>query len=264
MLPITSSSEINEDTDEGKKQKVAKRRNDLAMSSFTIAFTKEGILRLKSKAKSRDWPNGAAYLIVRMMMKKYCLTDMMSQLEMRQKLNKVVMKKGRDPAILFETLAEIEDKYDGSVDKADLIAIVLEAATDEYQSVLTAEESAKGPKLTVMDLELIMGQNYRRLSKRRKVQQVDDNEVLLAGFNGACFNCRKRGHRANKCPERERQNNNGERKGSKICINCGKKGHLAKDCWFKDSNKSRRPKDFRQNREAAAVVIDKEVTRNTP
>ena len=201
MLPTTSSSEIDEDTDEGKKQKNAKKRNDLAMSSFTIAFTKEGILRLISKAKSRDWPNGAAYLIVRMMMKKYRPTDMMSKVEMRQKLNKVVMKKGSDPAILFETLAVIEDKYDGSVDKADLIAIILDAATDEYQSVLTAKESAEGPKLTLMDLELIMGQHYRRLSKRRTGRQVEETEVLLAGFNGDCFNCGKKGHRANKCPD---------------------------------------------------------------
>jgi Zinc knuckle len=139
-----------------------------------------------------------------MMMKKYCPTDMMSIVEMRQKLNKVVMKKGSDPAILFETLAVIEDKYDGSVDEADLIAIVLDAVTDEYQSVLMAEESAKGSKLTLIDLELIMGQHYRRLSKRKTGQQVEENEVLLAGFNGACFNCGKRGHKANKCPERER------------------------------------------------------------
>ena len=34
---------------------------------------------------------------------------------------------------------------------------------------------------------------------------------------------------------------------------------MAKDCWFKESNKSRRPKDFRHNREAAALVIDEEV-----
>jgi hypothetical protein len=263
MLPTSSSSEIDEDTDEGKKQKIAKKRNDLAISSFTIAFTKEGIIRLVSKSKTKEWPDGAAYLIVRMMMKKYRPTDMMSKVEMRQKLNKVVMKKGSDPAILFETLAEIEDKYDGSVDEADLIAIVLDAATDEYQSVLTAEESARGSKLTLLDLELIMGQHYRRLSKRRTVRQVEENEVLLAGFNGACFNCGKRGHRANKCPERERHNDNGEKKVSKTCINCGKRGHLAKDCWFKDSNKSRRPKDFRnQNREAAAVGIDKTVTRD--
>ena len=74
MLPTTSSSEIDDDTDEGKKQKIAKKRNELEISSFTIAFTKEGILRLVSKSKSREWPDGAAYLIVRMMMKKYCPT----------------------------------------------------------------------------------------------------------------------------------------------------------------------------------------------
>jgi hypothetical protein len=64
-----------------------------------------------------------------------------------------------------------------------------------------------------------------------------------------------------KAPER-----NSEIKGSKVCINSGKKGHLAKDCWFKDSNKSRRPKDSsNQNREAAALpIISQEILQKIP
>jgi hypothetical protein len=54
MLPTTSSYEIDKDTNEGKKQNIAKKRNELAISSFTIAFTKEGILRVVSKSKSRE------------------------------------------------------------------------------------------------------------------------------------------------------------------------------------------------------------------
>jgi hypothetical protein len=56
---------------------------------------------------------------------------MMSKVELRQQLNKVVMKKGSDPAVLFENLATIEDTYGGNVDEAELIAIVLDAATDK-------------------------------------------------------------------------------------------------------------------------------------
>jgi hypothetical protein len=46
-----------------------------------------------------------------MLNKKFRPNDMMSMVELRQQLNKVVMKKGSDPAILFETLAAIEDTY---------------------------------------------------------------------------------------------------------------------------------------------------------
>ena len=40
-----------------------------------------------------------------------------------------------------------------------------------------------------------------------------------------CFNCRKKGHLAENCPE------------PKKCSHCGKKGHLAKDCWEKHPDK---------------------------
>ena len=40
-----------------------------------------------------------------------------------------------------------------------------------------------------------------------------------------CFNCGKKGHLAENCPE------------PKKCSHCGKKGHLAKDCWEKHRDK---------------------------
>ena len=40
-----------------------------------------------------------------------------------------------------------------------------------------------------------------------------------------CFNCGKKGHLAENCPE------------PKKCSHCGRKGHLAKDCWEKHPEK---------------------------
>ena len=167
------------------------------MSSFTIAFSMDGIMRLVSRSKTKAYPQGLAYLIVKAMMKKYCPNDTMSRVEQRQKLNQVSMKKGSDPTILFEKLAAIEDQYgdmEGGVSKMDLIAIVLDAATDEYQSALTAEQSARGADLTLLDLELVMNKYYQQMVRKRGVKRTEDHEVLLAGFSGACFSCGKKGH----------------------------------------------------------------------
>jgi hypothetical protein len=81
---------------------------------------------------------------------------------MQQRLNQVQMKKGSDPAVLFATLAAIEDQYDGvgMIDESDRIAIVLDVATDDYQAVLTALQSSKGEHLTLNDLEMVVNQHY--------------------------------------------------------------------------------------------------------
>jgi hypothetical protein len=142
-----------------------KKMNDLAMASFTMAFTRQGIMRLVSKAKTKEWPEGLAYLVTQELNRKVKPNDIISKVEMRQKLNQVSMRKGSDPAILFETLAAIEDQYDGigDIKESDLIAVVLDVATQEYQAVLTAEQSIKGNQLTLHDLEVVMTQHYCQL-----------------------------------------------------------------------------------------------------
>ena len=46
---------------------MSKKRNDITMSSFSMAFTREGVMRVVSKAKTKEWPDSAAYLIVKEM-----------------------------------------------------------------------------------------------------------------------------------------------------------------------------------------------------
>jgi hypothetical protein len=67
-----------------------------------------------------------------------------------------------------------------------------------------------------MNLELVMGQNYRKLIKQKSKRNKEETDLLLAGFQGACFACGKKGHRANKCPVREMKEIKNEKKVSEI------------------------------------------------
>jgi hypothetical protein len=49
MLPTLTSSIIDNDTNEGTRNKLAKQKTDLPLS-YNIAFTKQGILRRVSRS----------------------------------------------------------------------------------------------------------------------------------------------------------------------------------------------------------------------
>ena len=166
-MPDSQDSSIDYSTEEGRRQGLAKQKNSLAISCFTMAFSKEGVMGMMSRSVTREWPEGLACLVVSNLMKRYRPVDTISKVEMRQKLNQITMKRGSNPSLLFEMLASIEDQYLApgmKLDEADLIAVVLDVAPDEYQSILTAEQSSKGNQLTLMDLEIIMCQHWRQIN----------------------------------------------------------------------------------------------------
>jgi hypothetical protein len=108
VRPSSEDEELDLTTAEGKKQEAAKKRNEVAMASFTMAFTSEGVVGMVYKSYTTEWPNGLAKLVVASLLKKYRPIDTISRVEMRQRLSKVAMKKGSDPSTLFEQLSAIE------------------------------------------------------------------------------------------------------------------------------------------------------------
>ena len=141
----------------------AKKKNDLAISSLLMAFSKEGTMGIITRTISDDWPTGLGYKVIKALMKQYRPIDTITKVEVQQKLNKITMKKGSNPTLLFEELSGIEEKYmipGHKIDESDLIAIVLDVATNNYQAVLTAEQRRKGLELTLSNLEDAMYQHY--------------------------------------------------------------------------------------------------------
>jgi hypothetical protein len=138
-------------------------------------------MRLISRSKTKEWPKGLAHLVVCKLNKKFKPKDIITKVEIRQKLNQVNMKKESDPAILFELLAVIEDQYDGIgvTEEANLIAIVLDVATNKYQAVLTSEQSSKGDNLTLQDLETVMTQHYCQIHRNQANRYRNSKQALF-------------------------------------------------------------------------------------
>jgi len=218
------------------------------------------------EAKTNEWPNGLAHLVVAALFKKYQPQDTITRVELRQRLNQVRMKKGQDPVTLFDQISSIKNMYNTStkqIDQEDLIAVVLDAAPIEYQALLTAEQRMKGATVTLSDLQVVMNQYWRQTkSAREKDKTNDESELTLAVFEGICYNCHKKGHKSFNCPDKKKTTN-GQRRSrfNKKCSTCGKVGHLTEKCFEREENKDKRPSWWKStlgkgNENAAKATMD--------
>jgi Zinc knuckle len=71
----------------------------------------------------------------------------------------------------------------------------LDVAPDNYQAVLTGQQSLKGDDLTLFDLERIMNQHYCQLSRGQQGRKEENGEVTA--ISATCYSCGKKGHMAN-------------------------------------------------------------------
>jgi hypothetical protein len=69
------------------------------------------------------------------------------------------MKKDADPVTLFEQLSAIKNRYNTAsrkIEEEDLIAVVIDAAPEQYQLVLTNKQLRLKNALTMEDLDKAM------------------------------------------------------------------------------------------------------------
>jgi hypothetical protein len=124
-----------------------------------MAFTSKGTMSLIYQAETRAWPNGLASLVTDVLKAEYMPQDTVTRVELRQMLNKVSMKANSNPAVLFEQVSTIKNRYCAgtrTIDSKDMIAVVLNAANEEYSSILQCEQRIRGTGLTLEHLEETM------------------------------------------------------------------------------------------------------------
>lgn len=157
VLDITNPDE--------KQQQEAKKRKAVAIAFLTMVFTTQAMLKHVNNACNDDWPVGLVNKILKSLLAIYCLKENITKVELRIMLNNVTIKGNYEPDKLFEQLSEIQN-YDtnGTVDKADLMAVIFMVMPNKYQSMLTSFQLEKKDKLTLEELEGAMNQVWHQQS----------------------------------------------------------------------------------------------------
>ena len=266
-MPLDEATVLDLTDPQEALQIAAKKRNALAVASYTMAFTTNTLMMYVQRATTENWPGGLSHLITRALFARYRPRDNISHVELRLMLNKVQMKNNDSPEKLFEQLSAIEAAYgdnDLHVDEADLMAIVFTEAPKMYQSVLSGVQLEKNTNLKMTDLEAAMYQVWRQNNAVKN--RDDDKEVALAAVTEiTCFKCGAKGHKSNdpRCPKykkrvwKQGKKGKDENDGTK-CKHCGKP-HPSDTCWSLPENASKRPANYKgkvQEVGAAAISGD--------
>ena len=264
-LPPTENANLDEENETDKAKIKARARNSLAMAYLLSAFKAEADISLAYETMDDDWPGGLAYKVVEKMMEIYKPQDTVTEVEVYEKLMRVKMKKKEDPKTLFEQVSAIANWYNSSsrkLPKEQLIAVVLQAAPNEYASVLNAEQEKRGKDLELSHLRAVMNRYYRTVYKKKKSDDDEDDEVQLVGTDGKrgikCYNCGEMGHIAKNCSKKSKNNNNQKGKFNGTCNLCGKRGHKVNDCWDNPKNEEKRPAWYKKAEVAAAHEVKSE------
>ena len=203
--------------------------------NFTGYSKIENLIKSQISALGITESNG--FELLRLIRKEFSLLSRSEALGYREQCIRFRVKKSDHlPDIVREVQTEIESFH--SMLEASVIAAQLQdvriSEGDQYllymrnlpgkvQEFLQLHQNAT----TVQQLFLGVQDFYIRtrvqgdMGSIHVTQPVGKPDVK----DKTCFNCGKKGHLAENCPE------------PKKCSHCGKKGHLAKDCWEKHPDK---------------------------
>ena len=195
----------------------------------------ENLIRSRISATGITESNG--FELLRLIRKEFSLMSRTEALSYREMCLKFRVKRTEHLLdIIREVESEIESFHamldasvivhqlgDVRISEGDQFLLYLRNLPSKVQEFLQLHQNA----VTVQQLKTGVQDYYIRtrvqgdLGSVHVAQPVGKPDVK----DKTCFNCGKKGHLAENCPE------------PKKCSHCGKKGHLAKDCWEKHPDK---------------------------
>lgn len=108
-----------------EEAKMAKKANEIAMASLTMAFKTEAMMNIIFRTMTTKWPGGLAHKVVAELKRRFQPDDILCRVELRRSLIAIKMKKGQDPAKLFEQVYSIQNRSKVEIPEEDFVAVVL-------------------------------------------------------------------------------------------------------------------------------------------
>ena len=225
----------------------SKRLFHILQQQFTGYSKIENLVRSQISATGITDSNG--FELLRLIRKEFSLMSRTEALSYREQCLKFRVKRSTEHLldIIREVEAEIESFHamldasvivhqlgDVRISEGDQFLLYLRNLPSKVQEFLQLHQNAT----TVLQLKLGVQDYYIRTRVQGDLGSVHVAQpVQKAGDlkDRTCFNCGKKGHLAENCPE------------PKKCSHCGKKGHVAKDCWEKRPDKKPKPKPKSQS-----------------
>ena len=202
-----------------------------------VGYSKiENLIRSRISATGITESNG--FELLRLIRKEFSLMSRTEALSYREMCLKFRVKRTEHLLdIIREVESEIESFHamldasvivhqlgDVRISEGDQFLLYLRNLPSKVQEFLQVHRNA----VTVQQLKTGAQDYYIRTRVQGDLGSVHVAQPVAAKTDlkdKTCFNCGKKGHLAENCPE------------PKKCSHCGRKGHLAKDCWEKHPEK---------------------------
>ena len=196
-----------------------------------VGYSKiENLIRSRISATGITESNG--FELLRLIRKEFSLMSRTEALSYREMCLKFRVKRTEHLLdIIREVESEIESFHamldasvivhqlgDVRISEGDQFLLYLRNLPSKVQEFLQVHRNA----VTVQQLKTGVQDYYIRTRVQGDLGSVHVAQPVAAKTDlkdKTCFNCGKKGHLAENCPE------------PKKCSHCGKKGHVAKDCW---------------------------------
>ena len=224
--------------------------NGIAFSQLVCAFTNGNAEcnAMVKRARNDDWPAGATWLLIERLEKKYRGSNIMVEMELTRRLNGLKMSSKECPSVLFTQIVEIEVWYSSNVSIGRILPALITALPDKYKQLATdySLKAAKNPSSDNILDELEEGlialwRSFGGGTDAKSTKDKEDGvEINMTAFDGICYKCKQSGHKANKCPTKEKTPSFQGK-----CNLCGVKGHKKQDCWLDPSNATKRPQGWK-------------------